>query len=1533
MTISKDFKNLVIQGSGGGKGGGATAPVEAPNTLQSRSTIKVVEVLSEGEVIGVVGGLQGVYFDDTPVGNLDGTFNFPAVLFDQRMGEDPQSYMPGFPGTENAFSVNTQVTQASPVTRQNSAVNVDAIRVTVRLPNGLSTLDTSTGDLNGYTLPLAIDVRIAAGTFQQVFTKIITGKSTTPYEESYRIEKPAGILATQRFSIRVRRLDLENPSSNIANRLDVFAVTEINDIQVGYENAAVVGVALDSESTGGNVPGRAYLLDGIQIQVPQNYLPTVYNADGSVSNYASYTGTWDGTFKTSWCDDPAWILYDLLTNERYGMGEYIDTSTIDIYSFYNAGVYNTQLIDDNTGSGHLEPRFRFNGVVQTREDAYKVLQAVAGSMRAMIFSGPGFLKLVQDAPQSVSALINNANVIDGQFSYTGTTLTDRTTSVNVTYNDATDRYLSKTVNSQATSGQIAAYGFNKIELATIGVCHEAQARRLANWALDSSLNTTDVASFKVSWSNAFIEIGDVVAIADSFYAAMQFSGEIMGGTATSLITDRPVVVSAGQQLKYRQYDGTEIVRTITNSGTVTTITFSSGDNPNNSIGSVWAVYGTVVPRQFKITNISEDTTGIYNIQATFYDPTKYARVEQGIFVDPPPYTAIGGYTVAAPTGLNNTTETYTDPYGVNHTRLRFDWTDVADPLLRGYKVRYRKDNGPYVWSDEVNQSEWRLDNAQPGVYQWNVYTYNNRGIQSPPSANASYTLAVQVGTSPISSPTGLVLTGGLTTTTFADTTFTLIWNAPTSLGGAILKDYQIRFYDGSANLKYAAYIDPTTRTFTASNVDVDQWYGTAVRSMVVNVVARDTLLRFSNPAVVTISNPAPPVLTGITSIPYFNYFGVNHTATTATDGLGVLINGGITTGFVPGPTNKLLDDVGTVHLVSANPGTTYFYRIAEYDSWSSDPSTLIYSAEQTVTTTSDVVGLIPTAPTGLAITFATITQPTGSQSARGTITWNGVANMTGYDLVITEGTGSCASFSATSLRTPTVGGTGTGTQTYTFDDGIPGRFYKVKVRSRANAAVSVYSTEICAGASADTIAPGVPGVATVIPGYRLNYLKWINATDDDLSGTEIHSSTVNGFTPSTSTLITTVSAPLNTFIHTNLIIATPGTTPPVAAVTYYYRTRSIDLSGNPSAYSTQVSGIPLNVGTDTITASEIAAHTITATEIFAGTITATEISARSITADRLQVGTITATEINAGSISAAILTADSITTTQLAVGAVFAENINTASLVTLLATINTAYIETANIVNATITSALFAGTIQSDNFVTGVSGWQIRRDTGAAEFGNLTARGDFTAGATGTGFRLFLGTSNATYIQWAGSGTMNDTNAVFYIKKNGSAYFGGALVSGVINTSARTQGAQLAGNAYQQTCILGPYTDISGTNTTVYPGYTYTYSTTANTTQIDCTGNGTVLTSNFKLERSIDGGATWTTLSTGLSGTMTMHARWESGVCTTTMNGGQGYTFADTFNSGGGHSRAYRLSFNTYNWLSGNGLIDQTLSLQVIQTP
>jgi len=397
------MSQLIIGAGGGGKGGGGSARVaqEAPDSLRSKAYARVVDLISEGEIEGLVDGLQSVYLDDTPIQNPDGSTNFSGVTLETRNGSQQQSYVPGFSSVENEVVVGVEVKASQPVVRSITDPDVDAVRVKVSVPQ-LTNQDTTNGDLNGSTVNFAIDRQVNGGGFVEMINDTISGKTTTKYQRSYYVP----LAGSGPWDIRVRRITADSTSSAVQNKTFVESYTEVVESKLRYPNSALVALRVDA-SQFSSIPRRSYDMKLLRVRVPVNYDPAT----------RAYSGVWNGTFKIAWTDNPAWCFYDLVSSTRYGLGGYIPEAQVDKWALYRVAQYCDQLVPN--GLGGFEPRFTCNLYLQTREQAYKVVQDMASIFRGMVYWSGGAITVTQDAPADPVYQFAPSNVVDGEFAYQG----------------------------------------------------------------------------------------------------------------------------------------------------------------------------------------------------------------------------------------------------------------------------------------------------------------------------------------------------------------------------------------------------------------------------------------------------------------------------------------------------------------------------------------------------------------------------------------------------------------------------------------------------------------------------------------------------------------------------------------------------------------------------------------------------------------------------------------------------------------------------------------------------------------------------------------------------------------------------------------------------------------------------------------------------------------------------------------------------------------------------------------------------------
>ena len=508
-----------------GAGGGGKAPKgqrsaqEDPNTLRSKTIAYVVDLIGEGEIEGIVGGMKGIYLDETPLQNEDNSFNFSGIVVDTRNGLPQQTFIQGvsadsglsIPGGEVKFYIagNSTTFWIGTV----SDTTVDAVRIVYQI-DALFAQDKSNGDMHGSSVDVIIETSTNGSLWVQVYNDTIQGKTMSPYQRGYRVNKPAG--ATNPWYVRVRRLTSDPTDSSESRTTRVSGVVGLRDDKFTYPYSALVGITIDTSSFGESLPSRAYKVKGLKVSVPSNYTPAT----------RAYSGTyWNGLFSGTkqWTDNPAWIFYDLLTNPRYGLGDVITASSVDKYALYEIARYCDELVSD--GRGGTEARFTFNGILSTREEAYTVLQNLASVFRGMVYWANGTIYATQDSPKAPVQLVAPANVKGGTFNYSSTALKERHSTALVTWNDPGDFYR-PAIEVVENPTALARYGYRPIDVASMGCTSRTQAYRLGLWMLLSEQLETEAVNYTASLDHILARPGQIIEIRDPAIDGARLGGRI-----------------------------------------------------------------------------------------------------------------------------------------------------------------------------------------------------------------------------------------------------------------------------------------------------------------------------------------------------------------------------------------------------------------------------------------------------------------------------------------------------------------------------------------------------------------------------------------------------------------------------------------------------------------------------------------------------------------------------------------------------------------------------------------------------------------------------------------------------------------------------------------------------------------------------------------------------------------------------------------------------------------------------------------------
>jgi hypothetical protein len=695
-------------GGGGGKGGGGGetyTPTEAGDSLNSAQYAQVVDLISEGEIEGLKNGLQSIFLNDTPLQNANGTFNFQNVTVNTRNGTQAQTAIPISADVENELPVGLQVNEGTPITRTITDTDVDAARITITIPQ-LQTF-TDNGDIEGSQVGVQIFVQYNGGGFTNVLGDTISGRTADAYQRDYLINLSGAFPV----DIRVQRDRPDSISAKVINAFSWTSYTEITYAKLRYPNSALVGLRVDAEQFS-SIPSRTYLVRGIKVRIPNN--ATVDAATGRLI----YAGIWNGTFGAAqWCSDPAWILWDLLTSTRYGFGDHIQAAQLDKWAFYAASQYASELVPN--GFGGTEPRFSCNVNIQTAEEAYKLINDLCSTFRAMPYWSTGALTISQDKPADPAYLFTLANVLEEGFSYQGGSLKTRPTVAVVSYLDLSLRDIAYEVVEDQTA--IAKYGVVTTEVSAFACTSRGQASRIGEWLLYSEQNESEVVTFTASIdAGVLVRPGQVINISDPMRAGARRGGRIAAATTTTITVDNATDLSpSGGTLSVILSDGTVQSRGVASiAGTTVTLASALPSAPNAN--SIW-IYETpnIQSSTWRVLSVAEQDQAQYQITALAYNASKYDYIERGRPLSQRDITDLN-VIPEAPINLQAVEALY-ESNGRVLSKLVVSWQPVVG--VNQYRYRWRLQNGN--WSTSTQQRpDFEIFDTTPGRYEIEVYSVN-----------------------------------------------------------------------------------------------------------------------------------------------------------------------------------------------------------------------------------------------------------------------------------------------------------------------------------------------------------------------------------------------------------------------------------------------------------------------------------------------------------------------------------------------------------------------------------------------------------------------------------------------------------------------------------------------------------------------------------------------------------------------------------------------------------------------------------------
>lgn len=704
----------IVQGAKKG-GGGSSGGKEDRDSLHSTSYARIVDLLSEGEIVGPVDGLKSVYFDETPVLSSDGTASFSGYDIQFRSGTQDQDPVSGFPASESTTSVGVEFKASTPWTHMLTNTELDAVRITLAV-SGLQKVNQKNGNISGYRVDYTIELSSNGGTYSTVVSSAFDGKTTSAYARSHRIDLPSGGAP---WTIRVRRSTADSSTNYISDTTLVQAYTEIIDAKLRYPMSALAAIKIDA-SQFSSIPTRAYHLKGRIIRVPSNY-----DADAR-----TYSGTWDGTFKTAYSNNPAWVFYDILTNDRYGLGDVLDAGYIDKWSLYEIGQYCDESVPTGVGST-TEPRFTCNCYLQSAADATAVLSDLATVFRGIVYWGNGSAIPVADMPRDPSYTYTAANVIDGKFQYQGSARSTRYTVCYVSYNDPDDMYNTKVEAVEDADG-IARYGIVATSITAFACSSRSQAHRLGLWTLLTSQRETRSVTFSVGLDGAIATPGQIIRIADPAIAGKRIGGRLHAvNSTTRVVVDKNDGISVGDTLICTLPSGTT-ESSIVSAVDGTTITVKTAFSTAPEAESVWAVVNSDLQAQtFRVVSVTEGDGSTFDIAAIQNEQSKYAAVDYGSALSDTIITSIPESSVPAPSDLKITSNEVVEQ-GISSTTVTLSWTkpEVAGGV--GYYIlEWKRDNSDWITVPQVASCSYDITNAYSGTYQFRIRATNTVGVKSP----------------------------------------------------------------------------------------------------------------------------------------------------------------------------------------------------------------------------------------------------------------------------------------------------------------------------------------------------------------------------------------------------------------------------------------------------------------------------------------------------------------------------------------------------------------------------------------------------------------------------------------------------------------------------------------------------------------------------------------------------------------------------------------------------------------------------------
>ncbi len=680
----------------GAKGGSEKpkTPTEAPDSLRSVAIAKMLIAVGEGEFDGSPTA-KDIFLDNTPLQDPQGNMNFPNVKWEWRSGAVDQSYIQGIPSIENETTISTELRSGTPWVRAITNTQLSAVRVRFAWP-ALQSVDSG-GNINGYTIGYKVELATDGGTYQEVLNKAVSGKTTSLYERTRRINLPH---ATTGWLLRITRLTANQNNNKISDTMQIAGFTEVIDAKIRYPNTALLYIEFSAEQFR-SIPAVTLECDGRKWQVPSNY----------DTRSRTYTGVWDGTFKEAWTDNPVWHTYGVTTNDRFGLGRRIKPWMVDKWELYRISQYCDQLVPN--GKGGMEPRFLCSLNLQSKADAWSLLRDISAIYRGMTYWAQGQVFTLSDMPRATDFdfAYTRANVIDGKFTYSSASERTRYSRALVSYDNPLNNY--DTDVTAVTDPKLQRrYGDNPLEISAIGCDRESEAQRRGKWALLTNSKDRAV-NFKVGLDGRIPLPGYVIPIADELLAGRPVGGRTSAVNGKVITLDRDTQAKPGDRLILNLPDGKCEGRTVQLvSGRQVTVTVAYSVPPEREL--VWALDADdlAIPL-YRVVSVARPEPGVFEISAVQYDPSKFDHIDTGARLEERPISVVPITVVPAPASVDITSN-YSVDQGLAISTVTISWPAV--PGAVAYDVEWRKDSGNWIKLQRTGATSVDVAGIYSGAY-------------------------------------------------------------------------------------------------------------------------------------------------------------------------------------------------------------------------------------------------------------------------------------------------------------------------------------------------------------------------------------------------------------------------------------------------------------------------------------------------------------------------------------------------------------------------------------------------------------------------------------------------------------------------------------------------------------------------------------------------------------------------------------------------------------------------------------------------